>query len=283
MFRCCRPTGSALLFALLLFALLSGSINYQNNLGFLLTFLLAGALFTGLAHTVRNRHALQPHIGDARPVFAGQTARFPIRFDNPARRARHAIEVVAGEHLLLTDLPADAQAEIELGLPMPRRGLHGSGPVEIASSYPLGLLRCRLPLEAQARVVVYPHPVAPPERDEVDPARPRSDGEGDEFRGFRRYRSGDSLRRVHWKGLARGLPLMSREHEQPREAQAVEWIDWESLPEADTELRLSWLCQRVLDAHGANRRYGLRLPGRRVEPASGDDHRHRCLTELATF
>ena len=61
------------------------------------------------------------------------------------------------------------------------------------------------------------------------------------------------------------------------------WLDWNDLPDLDTEARLSQLTRWVLDAHGASRHYGLRLPGLTIEPASGEDHRESCLRALALF
>ncbi|HEY5720436.1 MAG TPA: DUF58 domain-containing protein, partial [Gammaproteobacteria bacterium] len=48
------PTRAGLAFALLLLLLLLGSINYGNNLGFVLTFLLGGMAWAAMHHTYRN-------------------------------------------------------------------------------------------------------------------------------------------------------------------------------------------------------------------------------------
>jgi len=52
------PTRAGLMLALTLVLLLVGSINYQLNLGYLLTFLLAGCAFVGLHLTHNNLRGL---------------------------------------------------------------------------------------------------------------------------------------------------------------------------------------------------------------------------------
>ena len=53
--------------------------------------------------------------------------------------------------------------------------------------------------------------------------------------------------------------------------------------ELGTEEKLSRLTRWVLDAHASGLSYGLRLPGKKIEPANGDAHRQKCLEALALF
>jgi uncharacterized protein (DUF58 family) len=103
----------------------------------------------------------------------------------------------------------------------------------------------------------------------------------DDFVGLRGYHAGDSLRHVDWKALARGRGLLSRQFGGDRADQV--WIDWEGWPGLETEARLSRLCRCILDAARSQVDYGLRLPGREIEPAHGTAHEHRCLAALARF
>jgi len=48
------PTRSGIIFGLILMAMLIGSINYNNSLGFLLTFTLVGLGLVSILHTFRN-------------------------------------------------------------------------------------------------------------------------------------------------------------------------------------------------------------------------------------
>ena len=63
----------------------------------------------------------------------------------------------------------------------------------------------------------------------------------------------------------------------------VGWLDWNALPSADPEVRLSLLTRLVIDAEAAGQLFGLRLPGVEMPPMAGQGHFHRCLTVLATY
>src|SRR5690349_7577818 len=89
------PTRLGWLFALTLFILLIGSINYALSLGFALTFLLGGLGLAGMVHTARNLARMAVSVGRVEPVFAGEAAQFRLyldargAFDRPAILARH--------------------------------------------------------------------------------------------------------------------------------------------------------------------------------------------------
>jgi uncharacterized protein (DUF58 family) len=103
----------------------------------------------------------------------------------------------------------------------------------------------------------------------------------DDFYGFRDYRQGDSLRQIHWKGLARGQSLQTKHY--GAYADRSVWLDWDMFPGAGVEQRLSHLCYWALEFESRDEEYGLRLPGVLIEPGSGDKHRERVLQELALY
>lgn len=84
------PTRYGLLFTAMLLVMLLGSINYNNSLGFMLTFLLASLGLISILYTYRNIAHLQVRSGKASPTFAGREARFmvhlQIRINCPAMR-----------------------------------------------------------------------------------------------------------------------------------------------------------------------------------------------------
>jgi len=70
------PTGVGLVFGLMTFAMLLGSMNYNNNLSFVLTFMLAGLGFVSMHQCQRNIVGLELSFAGVEPVFAGQSAKF---------------------------------------------------------------------------------------------------------------------------------------------------------------------------------------------------------------
>ena len=101
----------------------------------------------------------------------------------------------------------------------------------------------------------------------------------DDFYGFRDYQQGDSLKQVHWKGLAKGQSLQSKQY--GAYADSSIWLDWNAFPGVGTELRLSYLCYWALQYESQNIEYGLRLPGTVIAPAVGGKHREKILKALA--
>ena len=69
-----RPTRYGIIFLFMLTALLVGSINHNNNFGYLLTFLLGALVLVSLTHTFANLQEISMTLVPVKPVFAGETA-----------------------------------------------------------------------------------------------------------------------------------------------------------------------------------------------------------------
>src|SRR5439155_18839270 len=72
------PTRVGFAFAATLMVLLVASINYQLNLGFLLTFMLAGSGLVSMQLTHRTLRGLTLHLRPPEPAFAGEAALLEI-------------------------------------------------------------------------------------------------------------------------------------------------------------------------------------------------------------
>jgi uncharacterized protein (DUF58 family) len=103
----------------------------------------------------------------------------------------------------------------------------------------------------------------------------------DDFAGLRGFRSGDSLKHIHWKALARQQGLQTKLFGGDRNEQL--WLDWRMLEGLDTEHRLSQLCRWVIEAERQGMEYGLWLPDQSIDPDRGQSHQRRCLKALALF
>lgn len=280
------PTRVGFLFVLVLTAMLLGAINYSNSLGFALTFLLASLAVVSIVHTFRNLHGLTFHAGQARPVFAGEAALFPVGIENRRHLPRLAIDLtLAGSGRVTVDLEPDALNWVELRLKAPRRGRLRLPRCTVESRFPLGLFRAWGYVHMATECLVYPKP-AP--AGSLPPKLSGSEGHGgdrgrgsDDFAGLRGYQLGDSLRHIHWKAVAAGGELVTKQFGAER-AERV-WLEWEEAPGSDVETRLSHLCRWVLSAEERGWVYGLALPHQRIPPGHGEAHRRRCLEALALF
>ncbi len=292
------PTRAGLMLAVTLMLLLVGSINYQLNLGYLLTFLLAGCGVVGLHLTHLNLRGLELSAQITPTVFAGQPAPVRLRLHNPTRRARYGV----GLCWLPTDGPAPGEPTwcdvapqsdtlTELSLTLPHRGRHSLPALLVETRFPLGTTRAWHWWRPATPCLVYPAPeTAPPplpwgaDTSGTDGVLARHPAGSHDMDGVRPYRRGDPLKWVVWKKVARTADgpdpqWISRDGEPP--PTSTLWLDAHNCGLTAPEARWSRLCAWVLEAERQGLRYGLRLPGQEVPPGHGPDHQHRCLEALA--
>ena len=280
------PSRPGLMLAATLAVLLIASINYQLNLGYLLTFLLAGSAAVGMHVCHGTLRGLRMHLLPPESTFAHSTTALEIHLTNERRTPRRAIALsVAGTgHWSWTDVPAQGEARLTVAFQPGPRGRHRVPALTAETRYPLGTFRVWTVWRPAASVVIYPAPEPRPPA--LPPGEPRAGGahatsvqHTGEFDGVRAYRRGDPRKLVLWKKLAKADELISRDGQQAQRHEL--WLDYEQAGLPGKEARLSRLCAWVLAADRLGIDYGLRLPGLSYKPASGAAHRLACLEALA--
>ena len=279
------PTRQGNFFAMVLALLLISSINYQLSLGFLLTFLLGGMAGVAMLHTWRNLAHLRLRPGRCDPVFAGETAHFSITIETPAR-TRFAIAVRRRDgDPIHADVGRREVAVMDLPVVAARRGLLRCGRLEVFTRYPVGLFHAWSYVDFDLAVLVYPRPDpgagTPPMQSSGDSEEGIPVPGDEEFNMLRAYRAGDPPKLIAWKALAREQGLLTKEFSAMASSEL--WLDWNDAHAADPEARLSMLCHWVLQAERFGQAYGLRLPGKVIEPSRGEAHRTLCLETLALY
>ena len=281
------PSRHGLLFVAALGLMLSGSINYNLSLGFILTFLLAALGVNGILHTFRNLARLRIATGRVQPVFAAipRASRWSSTTRARSTAMRSALPATSA-NCCFTDAPALQSTAVGVPVPAPARGMLRPGRLTIFTNFPLGLCYAWAYAELDMHCIVYPRPEAgrvplPPFA--ADDATGITHGAGQEdFAGLRRYHPGDSPRHIAWKAAARGEALLTKQF-SGRAASEL-WLDWRATPDTLTlEGRLSRLARWVIDAHAAGLSFGLRLPDVTIPAAPGDAQRDRCLEALALY
>lgn len=275
------PNRRGMGFALLLSLLLLVAINYNNNLGFVLSFLLASIALLSILYGFRNLAALQVRAGRTEPAFVGDVARFEIHLDNPAHLERYAVQMKLRNvaPLQLDIVPAEG-VTVKFEIAADHRGWLELPTLTISTHFPLGLFQSWSPINLKQRALIYPKPA-----DSALPFPERS-GEGhrkledmDDFQGFQSYQPGDPLRRIYWKGVAKGQGVQVKQYRGDDRSELD--LDWTDTPGIDADTRLSRLCRWIIDAEQAGRSYGLRVPGSHIPPGKGATHFRRCLEALA--
>lgn len=284
------PTRPGLMLAATLLVLLVASINYQLNLGYLLTFLLAGSAVVGMHVCHATLRGLTMNLMPPPPQFAGASATLTVVLTSLRRSPRYGIGLAVldethPDHWTWTDVPPQGSATVQVAFRPERRGLHHVPPLTAETRFPLGTFRVWTVWRPAAQVMVYPQPEPfppplPPGEPRAGGAAPSRGSDSGDFEGVRAYRRGDPLKLVVWKKAAKSDELVSRDSLQ---AQRYElWLDFALAGPPDVEHRLSRLAAWVLQADKLGLDYGLRLPHQQVRPASGEAHKRRCLEALAT-
>jgi uncharacterized protein (DUF58 family) len=280
------PSKVGLFFGVTLLVMLMTAINFQNNLSYALTFLLFTLSIVAILHTFANLSGITIRALRAQPAFPGQQSEFEVMLERTKKRDHFALFLKWPESSeALVSLVKEDTVIVRLHLPVDKRGWFSPGRLLLESTYPLGLLRCWTWVDLDLQALVYPRPIPSGElpglaTDKPDGAAVHVTG-SDDFFGFRAYQKGDSLRHIHWKGVAKGQGVQSKQY--TAYASRSVWLDWELFPGLGAEQRLSHLSYWVLDFDGRNEEYGLRLPGVVIEPDVGEKHREQVLKALALF
>ena len=290
------PTRPGLMLGVTLLVLLVASINYQLNLGYLLTFLLAGSAVVGMHVCHGTLRGLAMNLIAPPASYAGTTAPIDIKLTNARQSTRHGIGLrVLNQqaHWSWTDVPAQGSSIVQVAFTPARRGLYRLPTLTAETRFPLGTFRVWTVWRPAAQVLVYPKPeINPPP---LPSGEPRAGGAATaaaaqntgEFDGVRGYRRGDALKLVVWKKAAKadayvgdqsgGLVVRDTQQAQRHEL----WLDFMQAGALGMEPKLSRLCAWVLQCDKLGVNYGLRLPSLEIKPASGEGHKRACLEALA--
>ena len=280
------PTRPGLMLGATLLVLLVASINYQLNLGYLLTFLLAGCAVVGMHVCHGTLRGLAMNLIAPDPIFTGAVATIAIKLQSDRRSVRYGIglSVLGSGHWAWSDVPAQGSETVHIAFKPERRGLHRVPTLTAETRFPLGTFRLWTVWRPATQVLVYPAPesVCPP----LPAGDPRAGGAGSshqrasgEYDGVRAYRRGDPLKLVVWKKAAKADEMVSRDAAQVQRFEL--WLDRLHTGTSHREQQLSRLCAWVLQADTRGLDYGLRLGALEIRPGHGAAHKMRCLQALA--
>ncbi len=280
------PTRNGIGFVVLITILLLIAFVYNNNLIYILAFLLSSIFFVTIIHSFKSLAGLTIKKGKSNAVFAGEAAPFTVYLEN-SRDVQHlSLQIkLSGENPIETHLSSSDKSPVTLYAPTNKRGWCQCGTITVSSSFPLGLFRAWAPINFDYKTLIYPKPA------ELETPFPDdssiSTGSGipkknrEDFFGLTRYQPGHSIRQIHWKSLAKGQGLHSKEYMSQQNNEI--WLDYQHTPGRDSEERLSQLCRWLIDAEKSGARYGLKMPGIKIIPASGALHLRDSLEALALY
>jgi uncharacterized protein (DUF58 family) len=216
--------GLGWLAATALLGLLGGakSLNLLLMLAYVMLGLLVlnGVFARRHANRVRARRTLPP------PTFAGEPTELTVTATNAAGKPATICVQDCEREWHCAELASQGSVQFSHRKHFPQRGRLDLPPLVVASSYPFGFLRYECPDPSADSVIVLPatgtaDPDAMQKRLlQTAGAEGRSrkvlrrlTQDHADVRGIRPYRTGDSIRAIHWKSSARRRELMVREYD----------------------------------------------------------------------
>ena len=280
------PTRFGWLIAVLMFAMLMGSLNFNNNLGLFTTFLVSGIGLLSMHIAYRNLDGVRIAAVAASQTFAGNPLPLAITLQETRSRKRSGLVVeVNGEAPSRgTDLAASASAELKLAVATKQRGWYRLSRMRLRTRHPVGWFEAWSWFWPEHRILVWPNPAdqAPPLKIGGDSDNPnRAGDESDEFHGLRDWREGDPLHRIAWKASQRHQHLLARQFTRPERQRIV--LRLADAPGSSLEARISIVTRWVLEADRRDLEYALELGHEHLPPGRGESHRVQCLNSLAAL
>lgn len=260
--------------------------NYENNLVFMLCFLLLAFWVVSLHVTHGTLSGLTVKPVRAESVFKGEIAAVELCFSQ--RRARRREQIFlgfdGGETQVVT-IDRAGDTFVTVLAPTSRRGYLDPGLLTVESVTPVGLMRVWSHVRFRFDAAVYPAPL----RDRPRPTGRGGKGEGhftgtsgsEDFVALKTFEPGESLRHVAWKQYAREQGLWSKQYGDPVERRT--WVDWDDYAGMDAEQRLSRMTWKACDCEADGNVYGLRLPDLELHPGRGPTHLQAVLRRLALY
>ena len=281
------PTRFGYLFSAILLLLFLAAINYQNSMGFVLTFMLVALAIVSLWQTHKNLLGLEVYLQTPKPVFAGETCDLYFAISHHNNQSRYAIGIqYARQTPVYLAIQPESSARAVIRLPTVKRGQFKPKGLTVFTRYPTGLFHAWCWLKFDVPIVIYPKPGANALLQ--NSLLEQHDGkisthtiDGDDFAGLRGHQDGESLRHISWKAYAQGRGLLTKTFQG--HARPALWIDWFQIGQGSVEARLSQMASLVIIAESQNQKYGVKLPGTVIDQNLGPAHKQACLHALAIF
>jgi uncharacterized protein (DUF58 family) len=200
----------------------------------------------------------------------------------------------AEEGIAVASLASRSMTELAWSFVPGERGVYPLEEPQLETGFPFGLLRASVPVRVATELTVWPRSVSLDTLPDAVELNAREDrltdrrvGDLGDLVGTRGFRSGDSLRRVHWQQTARFGQLIVTERQAPASCSVHLQVDishtsHHSCGEVCTlETTLSVAASIVESLHRAHAFVDCRIGDRRFSVGESRADLHRVLDALA--
>lgn len=281
------PSSFGWLFALIVFSITTGAINYQLNAAYLLVFILIALGLLSMWQSHQNLKGLSLQCLSIEDSEQGTPAKVSLVLQEK-NIPSYNLKFYINNHLVnqLGALPIEGQ-KITLPLETPKRGVYQIPPIKLLSTFPFGIFNVWSYLRFDTNYFVYPAATNPgfwPKAQALDSQQDSTveDIGDDELYELQPVENPwVQAGRVAWKISARGqgwfLKKMARSEKES-------WVfSLEDTKSEDIEKSLEYLSYWIQEAERNNQSYCLMIKNKNTGIGHGSTHMRRCLRLLAAY
>ena len=280
------PTRFGVLFTIIIIILLLISVSHDGTNGKILTVFLVTAGLMAMFMTHGNLENLTISVLEDSFQPEGQQGELNISIQAKNIFGRYAIEITSPKtsnsgNIQPINIENNVNQLTKLKTEKLPIGIFDLGQVKIATRYPLGLFYAWKWLEVKGSIVSYPKPEGHLYFLQSGKDRGKNSSiyrDLDDFSGHRNFQSGDNIRHIDWKALARGRPLLIKEFKGGSGARYI--FRMSKLKNLTYGEQLSQMSLWIHDAHMHGATYAIETNKSMTAQSSGEAHFLRCLREL---
>jgi len=269
-------------FGLFIVILLAGA-TYQNNLVFMMAFLVLSLGLIAILQTARNLRSLELISLHIEPSFAGTSTIAWLTLKNNSDSIKLNIQATLETKknkkwaiAEFNEIAGKSTATIKVKILLPdQRGLHSLRRMRLSTSYPYSLFYIWTFLKITQKYLAYPKPLG----QMTLPGTLQKNGE--DFSGHKNFTASDSFKRIDWKIFSRRQELFIKEFNDGIQKKIK--IEYPQGSNLDTEALLSQLTLWTDFAEKNGYEYQLVLPQQSTALGNGPLHLHACLERLALY
>ena len=260
---------------LILITFIAG-INYANNLILGFCFLISAILCISFYLSFKQLHAVTMQVVVDEVGKVNEAFKVKIILQQARNNPKYLN--FKTDDQLQTFLFEEKQQSFELTFIPTQRGKFEIPPIQIYSTYPLGLVRAWTYIYLTESYWIAPQAKAFTQN--LQSYSNTGEPDLDEFKELRAFKLGDSLQSISWKQAARGQGLFVKQFEDLVDTHVMQ-IEYGKMPSADHEEKLSFMMELADQCEHAQTPYSIILPHAQTENGVGEQHYIHIKTLLA--